>query len=69
MTRLLVTVNLGLCIGVAFRHVHTGRDFSDYPTNQAVGLSVTGECEDEGQNHYYDLRKEERRLRVEKTET
>ena len=35
----------------------------------AVGLSVTGEYEDEGQNHYYDVRKDERRLRVEKTET
>ena len=35
----------------------------------AVGLSVIGEYEDEGQNHYYDVRKNERRLRVEKTET
>jgi SAM-dependent methyltransferase len=35
----------------------------------AVGLSVTGEYEDEGQNHYYDVRKDEGRLRVEKTET
>ena len=35
----------------------------------AVSLSVTGEYEDEGQNHYYDVRKDERRLRVEKTET
>ena len=35
----------------------------------AVGLSVTGEYEDEGENHYYDVRKDERRLRVEKTET
>ena len=35
----------------------------------AVGLSVTGEYEDEGQNHYYDVRKDERCLRVEKTET
>jgi len=26
----------------------------------AVGLSVTGEYEDEGQNHYYDVRKAER---------
>ena len=33
----------------------------------AVGLSVTGEYEDEGQNHYYDVRKDEGRLRVEKT--
>ena len=24
----------------------------------AVGLSVIGEYEDEGQNHYYDVRKE-----------
>ena len=35
----------------------------------AVGLSVTGEYEDEGENHYYDVRKDERRLTVEKTET
>ena len=35
----------------------------------AVGLSVTGEFEDEGQNHYYDVRKNELRLRVEKAET
>ena len=35
----------------------------------AVGLPVTGEYGDEGQNHYYEARKDERRLRVEKTET
>lgn len=28
----------------------------------AVGLRVTGEYEDEGQNHYYDVRKGERRI-------
>lgn len=28
----------------------------------AVGLSISGEYEDEGQNHYYDVRKDERRL-------
>ena len=28
----------------------------------AVGLSVTGEYEDEGQNHYYDVSKDERRF-------
>ena len=28
----------------------------------AVGLSVTGEYEDEGQNHYYDVSKNERRF-------
>ena len=28
----------------------------------AVGLSVAGEYEDEGQNHYYDVRKGERRF-------
>lgn len=27
----------------------------------AVGLTVIGEYEDEGQNHYYDVRKDERR--------
>ena len=32
-----------------------------------VGLFVTAEYEDEGQNHYYDVRKDERRLGVEKT--
>ncbi len=35
----------------------------------AVGLSVTSEYEDEGQNHYYDVRKAERRLKVERPET
>lgn len=30
----------------------------------AVGLSVTGEYEDEGKNHYYDVRRGERRLRA-----
>ncbi len=34
----------------------------------AAGLFVTGEYEDEGQNHYFDVRKDERHLRVEKTE-
>lgn len=28
----------------------------------AVGLSVSGEYEDEGQNHYYDVRKDKRRF-------
>jgi len=35
----------------------------------AAGLSVTAEYEDEGQNHYYDVRRDKRRLGVEKTET
>jgi SAM-dependent methyltransferase len=35
----------------------------------AVGLSVLGEYEDEGQNHYYDVHKDERRLTVKKAET